>query len=480
MTEYIERDGSKCFERWQNQEEAYQFAMTHPSTMLDMEMGTGKTRVAIDVSLDREDVHRVLVVCPKAVMSVWPKELDKYWDGRKFGTYVKNPKTNCAKTAKEIDEMLSFACEDYYMTLYVIVNYDSVWRGALGDYIIKHHFDMVILDESHRAKGAGSKVSKYLAMLGRRVKYKMCLSGTPMANSPLDVYGQYRFLDPSIFGTRHNLFLQEYAVMGGPEKRFIVGFKNQKTLNEKFNTLAYHCKMSEIADRIKLPAKLPPSIREVTLPAGDYKTIKSLTKEFIAECTKGGTIVLNNVLTRGLRIQQICSGFCIVQDDPMSEGYVKELNTSKREALEDYLLDVPPGERVVVFCNFTHDLEAIREAAEKSGRPYMELSGRHNTLEQWQQTERAVVGVQIQAGAEGVDMTMARYGVYFSLPLDRLDLYDQSMARLYRPGQTQRVSFTHIIASGTLDEAQFHSLQKRRSVIDAIKEGSFDFGYLKG
>ena len=64
-------------------------------------------------------------------------------------------------------------------------------------------------DESHRAKAAGSKVSKFLALLGKRVHYKMCLSGTPMANSPLDVYGQYRFLDSSIFGTNHYLFLQD-------------------------------------------------------------------------------------------------------------------------------------------------------------------------------------------------------------------------------------------------------------------------------
>ena len=57
-------------ERWQNQEEAYQFAMQHESTMLDMDMGTGKTRVAIDVILGRSDVKRVLVVCPKAVVPV--------------------------------------------------------------------------------------------------------------------------------------------------------------------------------------------------------------------------------------------------------------------------------------------------------------------------------------------------------------------------------------------------------------------------
>lgn len=464
--------------RWQNQEEAYKFAMANPSTMLAMEMGTGKTRVAIDVSLDRIDVHRVLVVCPKAVMSVWPRELDKHSGGRQFGVYVRSPSDSTTRTAREVHQFLSTPCEDYGMTLYVVVNYESVWRGTLGEWINKHPFDMVILDESHRAKGAGSKVSKFLAMIGKRTKYKMCLSGTPMANSPLDIYGQYRFLDPAIFGTRHDQFLQEYAVMGGPERRFVVGFKNQKTLNQKFNTIAYSCKMSEVADRLKLPAMLPPSLQMVSLPASDMKTIKTLIKEFIAECESGGTIVLNNVLTRALRIQQICSGFCMVQDGPFDENHVEELNHSKQDALEDYLSDLGPRENVVVFCTFVHDLDTIQDVCRKLNRAYMELSGRANLLDEWQNTRGAVIGVQIQAGAEGVDMTVARHAAYFSLP-QRLDLYEQSKARLYRPGQTQQVAFTHIIAEGTLDEALYNSLQHKRGMIDAIRDGSFDYGLLK-
>lgn len=470
-------------ERWQNQEEAYQFAMTHPSTMLAMEMGTGKTRVAIDTSLDREDVHRVLVVCPKAVMSVWPKELEKHGGERQYGVYVRSPRESTTQTAKEIHQFLSAPCEDYGMTLYVVVNYDSVWRGALGDYINKHPFDMVILDESHRAKGAGSKVSKFLAMVGKKTKYKMCLSGTPMANSPLDIYGQYRFLDPTIFGTKHDQFLQEYAVMGGPERRFVVGFKNQKTLNQKFATIAYSCKMSEVADRLKLPATLPDTVRPVELPAADMRTIRELTKDFIAECQTGDTIVLNNVLTRALRIQQICSGFCKARSDPFDSGHEVELNMAKRDALEEYLTDIGQEENVVVFCQFVHDLDTVRNVCMGSNyldyrRPYMELSGRENTLSQWQRTKGAVVAVQIQAGAEGVDMTAAHHAAYFSLP-QRLDLYEQSKARLYRPGQTQQVAFTHIIAEGTLDEAVYNALQRKRGMIDAIRDGSFDYGLLK-
>ncbi len=464
-------------ERWQNQEEAYQFAMQHPATMLAMDMGTGKTRVAIDVSMDRIDINRILVVCPKAVLSVWPKELQKHAGERAYSYMVRQP-GKIEDVARQVKEYINPKSAPE-VKRYVIINYDSVWRRELGEMILKAGFDMVILDESHRAKAAGSKVSKFLALLGKRVRYKMCLSGTPMANSPLDVYGQYRFLDPTIFGTNHAAFLQEYAIMGGPERRFVVGFKNQKQLNEKFETIAYSCSMSNVAERLKLPEVLPPVVREVELPSKDMKTLRNLSKEFIAECSTGNSIVVNNVLTRALRMQQIAAGFCLTQREPGAEPECEELNTSKADALADYLEDISPTEKVVVFCQFKHDLEVIWDVSLKSKRPPFELSGARNQLEDWKVSVGGVLAVQIQAGAEGIDMTCSNHAVYFTLPYS-LALYDQSKARLYRPGQVHPVSFVHLIASGTIDELLYQSLMRKRSLIDSVREGTLDYGILKG
>lgn len=459
-------------DRWKNQEEALEFALTHPSCMLDMEMGTGKTRVAIDAAFSRQDSYRILVVCPKAVVGVWRENLHKFAPDNNWQCFDQRKGTVKAKS-DELRKFLKIPASRQF----VIINYDSVWRAPMGDLVLKSSFNMVILDESHRAKAAGSKVSKYLAMLGKRVKYKMCLSGTPMANSPLDVYGQYRFLDPNIFGTNHYLFLQEYAVMGGPDLKFIVGFKNQKKLNEKFDTIAYHCKMSEISDRIKLPDALPPVQRLVQLPPKDYRTMKELNREFVAECGSGH-VVVNNVLVKLIRLQQIASGFCQTQESVFSNPVIQELNTAKEDALADMLEDLGPKESVVVFCQFTHDLEAVKRATLKAERSYFELSGSQNTLDAWKQTDGAVIGVQIQAGSEGVDMTKANHAVYFSVP-HSLAMYNQSKARLYRPGQIRPVSFCHLIAEDTIDESLYKTLIKKEDVIEAIKAGTFDFGYMR-
>lgn len=460
--------------RWQNQEEAYQFAMNHPCTMLDMDMGTGKTRVAIDIMLDRTDVKTTLVVCPKAVVPVWRININKFYPDQETLAIWDQTKGTVAQKAIDITQFIN---ENADRKRLVVVNYDIVWKAPLGDMLRRFEFDMIILDESHRAKSAGSKVSKFLALLGKYTKYKMCLSGTPMANSPLDVYGQYRFLDRTIFGTNFHRFQQQYAILGGPDMRWVVGYKNGVELQQKFDSIAYHCKMSDVSDRLKLPEKLPNVILPVELPAKDMKTARKFGREFIAECGTG-TLVAHNALVKLLRLQQINSGFCQVQDNPLDEPRLEELNTSKAVQLQSTLEDISPVASVVVFCVFQHDLDQVASVCMKVQRKAFEVSGRKNELEEWQNTEGGILAVQIQAGAEGIDMTKAHHAIYYSLP-HSLALYEQSKARLHRPGQTQPVSFIHLIAVNTVDEAMYESLERKKDVIESIKDGTLNLKYIR-
>ena len=462
-------------ERWQNQEEAYQFAMQHDAVMLDMDMGTGKTRVAIDVVFARSDVHHVLVVCPKAVVPVWRVNLEKF---AVPGSYSILERGN--EPIKDLAGKVTEFFRNGPDKRFFVVNYDVLWRDPLGDAVYKHTgIDMVILDESHRIKSAGSKISKYLAMLGKKVKYKMCLSGTPMANSPLDVYGQYRFLDPSIFGTNHTVFLSKYAIMSCTTPPFVVGCKNLQELNSRFSSIAYTCKMSDIQDRLKLPEELPPNVIKLSLSAKDYTTCKALNKEFIAECKSGQYIVLNNVLGKVLRLQQITSGFCMAQANPEDNPTEVELNHVKSDALKELLQDTDRNEKVVVFCVFKHDIKAVHDVCHSLGIASFELSGRVNTFGAWRECQGGgVIAVQIQAGAEGIDMTCARVCVYYGLPYS-LALYEQSKARLYRPGQKRRVLFNYLVCQKTIDELIFNTLNNKRDLIAEVKSGNVDLGYLK-
>lgn len=464
-------------EMWPAQREAVEFCLQRPAAMLDMGMGCGKTRVAIEVI--RQRARRVLVVCPKAVIPVWPREISKYCGATAWKSLPRRDSWTVGEYARRVDEMLRGPRDGYVQV--VVVNYEAVWRKPLGDVLYRAAkdglLDMVVLDESHRAKAAGSKVSKYLAMLGRAVPYRLCLSGTPMANSPLDVYGQYRFLDRSIFGTNHERFLQAYAVMGGPDRNFIVGYKNQRDLMARFRSIAYTCSLEDVADRAKLPDALPDQVLPVRLPARDMRALRELRRDFVAECSRGFAVA-PNVLVRLLRMQQITSGFCEVHDAPGAPGELRELNSAKYDAALDWARDLPPGERLVVFCTFTHDLDTSRRLSEALGRPFFELSGREHRADEWAASEGGLLAVQIQAGAEGVDLTASSRALYWSLP-HSLALYEQSRARIRRPGQSRPAQFVHLVAEGTVDEGVYASLRAKRDVIDAIRAGEFDFGYMR-
>lgn len=463
------------FDRWTNQEEAYQFTMSHNAVMLNMDMGTGKTRVAIDATLDRMDVTRVLVVCPKAVIPVWRVNLEKFAGDRPWKMYDRVNGT----IKDKCEDIVEFMKEHKPYTRYVVVNYDIVWREPLGNALRRIGFDAIILDESHRAKTAGSKVSKYLHLLGKRATYRLCLSGTPMANSPLDVYGQYRFLDSNIFGTNFNIFKEQYAVLAGPERRFVVGYKNLDELNRKFQSIAYTCKMSDVKDRLKLPDVLPPTIVPVTLPPASMKLIRDLGKEFVAEIGESGSyVVLKNVLSKIIRFQQISSGFVPAQEGPTEPVERKILHGEKENALVDILSDLPASKRVVVFGSFHYDLDSIMAAANKAERGYCEISGRINQYKDWNEGKGTVLGVQLQSGSEGIDLTSSDIAIYYTLPYS-LALFEQSKARVYRPGQTSDVRFVFILAKDTIDEDIYECLRQKRDLIRDIQENKITFKFMR-
>lgn len=462
-------------ERWQNQEEAYHFVLGFPNAMLNMDMGTGKTRVAIDASLDIDEVKKVLILCPKTVIPVWRTNFNKFAGDRPWSLWDE-VKGSVSQKSTQIAE---FFMGNEPCTRYAVLNYDIAWRDPLGETLRRVGFDMVILDESHRVKSPNSKISKYVYLLGKRVERKLCLSGTPMANSPLDVYGQYRFLDPYIFGTRFDIFKEQYAVLAGPERRFVVGYKNLQELNKKFQSIAYTCKMEDVKDRIKLPEVMPDLIRGVDLPSGSLKLMKELKNEFVAEIGNSGSfVVLKNVLNRVLRFQQICSGFVPAKENPGDDDEVHDINNSKVQSLTELLEDLPGNEPVVIFGVFRHDMDSIRAAAGKAGRPIREISGRINQYDNWSEKPGTVLAVQVKAGSEGVDFTASRYGVYFNLP-HSLFLYEQSKARLYRPGQTQNTQFIYLLAKDTIDEDIYDCLSHKKEIIEEIQRGITNFKFLR-
>lgn len=152
--------------------------------------------------------------------------------------------------------------------LVVVVNYESVWRSALAPTIESVRWQAFVLDESHRIKSPGGAASRYLARLAAKQPHarRLCLTGTPMPHSPLDLYGQFRFLDPQVFGTS---FARMRARFAECDLRFpskVKYWKNQDELSAKLDAHSFRVTADEVLDLPEalhetLPIELPPRVQ---------------------------------------------------------------------------------------------------------------------------------------------------------------------------------------------------------------------------
>lgn len=442
---------------WPHQREAIDFALERDGTMLAMEMGTAKSRVAIELLL-RWEATNTLIICPKSVLPVWRREFDK-WGQDKFKTLVLDS-TRSAKKKGEQATLLQ-TVNSLYQTA-VVINYDTAKLPGFAKFCLSRTWDCVILDESHKAKSHNSHTSKFCNKLRQLAKKRLCLTGTPMPHSPLDLFGQYRFLDIGIFGTNWHWFRSTYAVLREiptVAAKVVVGFQNLDDLKKRMSRIAFRVDSSVL----DLPDLLHHEVG-IELSGRAKKIYDGLEKDFIAQ-VEDGVITAANAMVKLLRLQQVTSG-CIRTEDEK----VRLVDTSKEHALISFLLlhDGP----VVVFCRFRSDLLAIQRASEQCSREYRELSGNRKDLDHhgcMLDVPGQVLGVQIQAGGVGVDLTRASHAVYFSIGYSLGD-YLQSVARLHRPGQELDVHCHYLLAKGTIDEKVFTAIQRKQDVVESILE----------
>lgn len=466
--------GSKT-DAWTHQRQAFWFARELPGVILDMEMGTGKSKVVCDLIHDSR-AESALIVCPERVVGVWPKQFGIHCGGDK---HIIDPRRQNRRgewellpIAKRVElyEHALHEC-DCGLPHVLISNYSAAAHEPFKSWSLLQHFDYIAYDESHRIRSHSGVWSKWAAKMHAHADRRLGGTGTMQAQTPLDVFGQARAIEPGVFGNTFTGFKNRYAIMGGFEGREFQGM-NPATEDEFVARLASFTYRAgeEVLD---LPEMLPEVTVEGRLSPKAWKAYRDLEDDMYAEVRRtveAGIDVTDevsapNVLVKILRCQQLTGGAL-----PLDSGEVLEIDTGKADLLADELEDIAASEPVVVFARFHHDLDKIQQVAEKLGRPYGELSGRRSdalasdaTLAEGVQ----VAGVQIQAGGTGVDFTRSAFGVYYSVGHSLAD-YLQSRKRLQRPGQTRSVRFRHLVMSGTIDEDVYEALANRQSVTDRI------------
>lgn len=434
---------------------------------LFMEMGTGKTKIAIDwagIGYYNYGVKRVLVICPLSVIGVWQRQIKMHLP---FFARVRALTGSTPERAALIRRMIRSPqpSQDW-----LIINYEGIWRGEgrnrIEDLIEKWGPDLVICDEGHRIKSATAKQSKVAARIGGYAEQRLVLTGTPITKSPLDVFGQFRFLDSSVFGSNWYKFKNRYGKWGGWGRYKLIGYRHLDELITAVRDNTFRIKKEQAID---LPDKV-----SVTVPvqlgqkAMDY--YKKMAKEMIIEIEETHATAAI-VLVKILRLSQITSGF--IKD---VENNIRVFDNSKLNVCMDLLDDIlAQDKKAVIFVRFRKDIERIEEAIQKKFKikPLI-LSGsvpqsQRDGLVQGFQNDKSekIFVAQIQAGSLGIDLTAASVAIFYSLDYAYAN-YVQAQDRLHRIGQTNKVTYYHLVVPHTIDALTLTILKEKGDLANAI------------
>jgi SNF2 family DNA or RNA helicase len=458
---------------WDHQIAGWNLAKDSPSFYYAVDMGGGKTKMAIDYCTGI-DARLILVICPKKVIPIWYKQFHLH-AGIPFNVWAHvKPK----RTKRQKAELIQKAYELTTMTrerLVVVVNYDIFWQSPLGHTYNKDNlivergvlhqipWDLIIFDEAHRLKTAGGRASWGAKRLGKSIPRRLMLSGTPMPSCPSDIYAQYRTLDETIFGTLKTSFVKRYMLMGGFEGRKVLGVVSnvEEEFNNKIYSIMYRVSKDDIFD---LPDVLHQRL-ECELDPKGRRIYDQLESQLIAQIGSG-EVTVSNALTKLLRLTQIAGGFATL-DDGLG---IQKIDNSKMDTLMEKIEDLGHNEPIIIFYRFKPEVAEMKRRLEKAKHTVSEVSGTMDQLEEWENGETQVACVQIQSGGEGIDLTRARYAFFYSKGMLSVGKHDQAIARLNRPGQTRKVIFYHLVAKNTIEVRVEYALKARKKLIDALLE----------
>lgn len=432
------------------------------------EMGCGKTLTAIAIAgaaYAVGKIERLLVVAPTSVVAVWPKELQEYAEFKYTCRTLLGDKSSRLKQLSDLEKFPFKALK------VAVINYESTWRDGIFEALQEFDADMIIADESQRIKTHDAAQSKAMHQLGDQARYKLILSGTPVQNNAIDIYSQYRFLDPTVFGKNFYQFRNRYAIMGGFNRRQIVGYKDIDDLIRREHSIAFRITKEEAID---LPEQTF-EVRHIQMDKKLADLYQRIKRDSYAEIETGGQITATTVLTKLLRLQQLAGGF-LVTDDAAKPQLV---STAKLEALSDIVQDyvVDGGKKLVIFARFVPEVKAIIDLMKKvlpDRKKAVSIYGeikkedRGAIVQQFQTDPDTVVFVgQIDTAGTGVTLTAADTCVYYSKNFNYA-AYEQSLSRIHRIGQRNTCTYIDLVMEKTVDEMINRALAKKEDIAKTV------------
>lgn len=476
---------------------------TRGTAALLFDPGLGKTATTLDyasiLALKSPSRHvRVLVTCPLAAVDTWVAQAETFvspdvdFTARALGgSIIQRGATLAALNGHPEGKMGPLIIERErisdpgkpHLTI-AVINLDTFGQRrqitpsmTTADYMVeavaRFAPDLLIVDESHRIKSASSNTSRLMARVAASAPRRVILTGTVMPHSPLDVYGQWRFLDPYAFGSTTaagerrqatlGSFRSRFAIMGGYLGREIKGFRN---LDDMHRIMAERAIVARKEDALDLPPTMN-AVVPVELSAAERRAYEEMKHDLAVRFADADATVPNR-LAQLMRLRQITSGHL-----PDDAGNIREIGDSKARTISSIVHDNLAGERrIVVFSQFTHEINQLRTVLARPGTDVQAITGATSAADRLairrrfgsDDPARIVLIAQVRTMSLAVnELVTASHAVYGSLSQLRDD-YVQSRDRLNRIGQTKPVTYWLALAPNTVDEVILRAHEQREDL----------------
>lgn len=441
------------------QQHAIDFIIHNPIAAILLDMGMGKTALTLmaiyRLMYEEFEVGKVLIIAPlRVAKNTWSAEIEK-WEqlsGLRYSIIVGTPAQRNKALEADAD-------------IYIINRENLTWLVESSG--IPFDFDMVVIDELSSFKSWQAKRFRSLMKVRPLVRRMVGLTGTPSSNGLMDLFAEFKVLD---MGERLGRFIGQYRLDYFTPDRMngsvVYSYKPLPGAEEKIYKRISDITISmKAGDYLEMP-ELIVSEYPVYMDEKEQKTYDAMKDNLIIRESENEITAANAASLSG-KLSQMANG-AVYSDD----GASIRIHDRKLDALED-IIESACGKPLMVVYWYKHDYSRIEERLQRIGIEYEKLDT-DASIKKWNAGELSVALVHPASAGHGLNLqdggsAMVWFGLTWSL-----ELYQQTVARLWRQGQASgTVVIQHIITKGTIDEQIMKALQSKdttqAALIEAVK-----------
>lgn len=440
---------------------------------------TGKSKITIDEAAynhERGRINGALVLAPNGVHTNWVRNEIPIHCPQRFPLHAFAYSSSRATTKSAQASLRD--CVTAPGLSWLTMTYEALTteRGAAAakEFLSKRDV-LYVPDEIHRIKTYTAKRTRYVLASGKLAKMLRGLTGTPVTNSPFDVYCPVLFLDRDFwkqngfggltaFKTHFGVWEKGYARGKSHEFQRCVAYRNLPQLREMLTAISDRVNGDDVLD-------MPPAVYDklyVEMTPQQARVYKELRDQYVTELS-GETVVADLAITRLLRLQQIICGYLPAGDD----GHMITIpgGNPRLDGLVDRLNDIGDVQ-TIIWARFKQDIDQITEAIKAGGGTCVRYDGsvkehdRTGIVERFQSGKAQFFVGNSQMG-EGIPLFAARNVVYYSNSfklLDRIQTEDRPKVK----GKVERTGITDIVCAGTVDERLIDALRFKYDVASQV------------